>query len=70
MMLVVNDTISPINLKPAGDVNGDYSIDVADVTSVINVMYGATEHSTTADVNGDGVVDISDVTSVINVMFE
>ena len=65
-----------ITVTPApeinADVNGDGTVDVADISAVISVMAGqgnqATEKS--ADVNGDGTVDVADISSVITRMAE
>ena len=60
--------------KPAtapGDVNGDGTVDIADVNCVINVILGsedASKYSGRADVNGDGAVDIADVNAIINII--
>ena len=55
-----------------GDVNGDGTVDVADVNSIINIMLGKEEVTPTllsqADLTGDGNVDVSDVNAVINAM--
>ena len=52
-----------------GDVNGDMTIDVADIGSVIDVMAGSASVSPTeADVNGDGVVDVADIATIIDQM--
>ena len=53
--------------KPS-DVNGDYSVDIADVNVIVNVMINNLSPTSRADVNGDGVVDIADVNQVINTM--
>ena len=50
-----------------GDVNGDFTIDIADAVTVLNVMAGGGE-SINADVNGDGQVDIADFVTVLNIM--
>ena len=50
-----------------GDVNGDGTVDVADIASIVSVMAGMAP-SDTADVNGDGVVDVADVSTVISIM--
>lgn len=57
-----------MNPPPAipGDVNGDGTVDIADVNVVINVMLGLSYDP--ADVTGDGQVDIADVNNVINIM--
>ena len=54
--------------KP-GDVNGDGTVDVADIASVISVM-ASSENSgvAAADVNGDGKVDVADIATIISIM--
>ena len=53
-----------------GDVNGDGTVDVADISSIISVMAGSAGSGfpTSADVNGDGTVDVADISSVISIM--
>ena len=57
-----------------GDVNGDGTVDVADISAVISVMAGNDPSSTddgqplSADVNGDGTVDVADISAVISIM--
>ena len=55
-----------------GDTNGDGTVDVADIATVISVMAGATtpgaSASGTADVNGDGKVDVADIATIISIM--
>ena len=56
---------------PAGDVNGDGVVDIADVNACINVILGAEEaakYEGRADVNKDGSVDIADVNAIINII--
>ena len=50
-----------------GDVNGDGSVDVADISAIISVMAGTASYSV-ADVNVDGSVDVADILSVISIM--
>ena len=53
--------------EPKGDVNGDQTVDVADIASVIDVMAkGGTDAA--ADVNSDGVVDVADIATIISEM--
>ena len=52
-----------------GDVNGDGTVDVADISSIISVMAGDGEYAN-ADVNGDGTVDVVDISTVISIMAE
>lgn len=49
------------------DVNGDGTIDIADVNEVLNSMLGMLNNPH-SDVDGDGKVDIGDVNAVINAM--
>ena len=59
-----------------GDVNGDGTVDVADIAAIISVMCGAAEQQqgdttpSPADVNGDGQVDVADISTVISIMAE
>lgn len=51
----------------AGDVNGDGSVTIADVTALIDSLLSGLEVPThVADVNGDGLVTIADVTALID----
>ena len=59
--------------KPAflrGDVNGDGSVTIADVTALVNIILGksAAPASGVADVNEDGGVTIADVTALVNII--
>ena len=50
-----------------GDVNGDGYINIGDVTTLINMLLGAsTGFPVNADLNTDGNISISDVTALIN----
>ena len=58
-----------------GDVNGDGTVDVADIATVISVMAGegasaegGSASARAADVNGDGVVDVADIATIISIM--
>ena len=50
-----------------GDVNGDGSVDVADISAIITIMAGGNNDSK-GDVNGDGSVDVADISAVITIM--
>jgi hypothetical protein len=65
-----NEKADVIVIGSPADVNGDGSVDVADISSIISYMSGASEDIPleNADVNGDGVVDVADIASVISVM--
>ena len=54
-----------------GDVNGDGSINISDVTTVIDIILGgqvSDELRARADVNGDGSVNVSDITTLIDII--
>ena len=56
-----------------GDVNGDGTVDVADIAAIIDIMAGTTQQPTgnsqhPADVNADGVVDVADIAAIIDIM--
>ena len=53
--------------QPKGDVNGDQTVDVADMATVIDMMATGTD-DTSADLNGDGKVDVADIITLINEM--
>ena len=60
-------TIIPI--EDVGDVNGDGSVSIGDVTSLIDILLGGeTERALYCDVNLDGSVSISDVTILIDTL--
>ena len=69
-LMVKRATSDPDPIR--GDVNGDGTVDVADIAAIIDVMAGATvpeaSASGTADVNGDGTVDVADIAAVIDIM--
>lgn len=52
-----------------GDVNGDGEVDVADISSVVNVMMGGERiWDGRDDVDGNGVVDVSDINVILNII--
>lgn len=56
-----------------GDVDGNGTRDVSDVTSLINIILGekpAGYNPVAIDVDGNGAVDVSDVTALINMILE
>ena len=56
------------NMVISGDVDGDGSITIADVTTLINILLVGVEENAAADVNCDGQTNISDVTKLINAL--
>ena len=52
-----------------GDVNGDGTVNVTDITTLVNMILGVVpKDETRADVDGDGKVNVSDVTALINLI--
>lgn len=51
-----------------GDVNGDGTIDVTDVTALVNTILGTSRKTNVSDVNSDNNVDVSDVTELVNII--
>ncbi len=69
----VTDTYLPYlnDETVVGDVNGDGSVNISDVTVLIDYLLGsgtATVDMDAADVNSDGLVNISDVTILIDML--
>lgn len=51
---------------PMGDINGDGTVDVTDVTALINHILGTATYPTElCDLNADGTIDVTDVTALI-----
>lgn len=64
-----NDFFFPHEMLAIGDVNGDGTVNISDVTLLVNIILGnATDPYGNADVNGDGTVNISDVTLLVNII--
>ena len=62
-----DDIVYPEAEPEQGDVNGDSTIDVADIASTIDLMAGGV-YTKAADVNGDGSVDVADIAAIITLM--
>ena len=59
-----NIKIAPKTMR--GDVNGDDSVNISDLTTLIDLLLGTGSASAAADCNKDGSVNISDVTALID----
>jgi hypothetical protein len=51
-----------------GDVNGDGSTSIDDVTSLVDLLFSGDNLPAYADVDGDGIVNISDITILIDML--
>lgn len=49
-----------------GDVNGDGTVDAADLQLTVNIVLGAAPHRPEADLNQDGAVDAVDIQHLVN----
>jgi len=60
-----NVKLAVVTVAP-GDVNGDGSTTIADVTALVDLLLGNGTAPAAADVNGDGQVTIADVTALVD----
>ncbi len=54
----------------SGDANGDGTVDVLDVISVVNYFVGLEPEPFcfyNADVNADGIINVSDIIAIVNI---
>ena len=52
-----------------GDINGDSTVDIEDVTELINrILDGSSTYVAEGDIDGDGTIDINDVTGIISIV--
>lgn len=63
-------TTYTIQFLKKGDVNGDKSVTIADVTALVNIILGKSQApaSGVANVNGEDGVTIADVTALVNII--
>ena len=54
------------NAAQRGDVNGDGSVNISDVTTLIDILLSGETAPQTADCNQDSNINISDVTALID----
>ncbi|MBQ8270711.1 MAG: leucine-rich repeat protein [Bacteroidaceae bacterium] len=51
-----------------GDINGDGSVDVSDLTTLVSIILDSSKVTDVADINGDGSVDVSDLTTLVSII--
>lgn len=51
-----------------GDINGDGSVAISDVSGIIDMLLESEELPAYCDVNGDGIVSIADVSALIDIL--
>lgn len=59
-------TVSLPSTAIRGDVNGDSSVNISDVTALIDILLSGETAPQSADCNQDGSINISDVTALID----
>ena len=60
-----------VSVYKEGDANGDDTVDVADIATIISVMAGSYVEDNVrimCDVNNDGAIDVADIASIISIM--
>ena len=55
-----------ITILPIGDINGDGSVAISDVTGLIDLLLSGEELPAWGDCNGDGKVTVADATTIID----
>lgn len=60
--------IVEMNFTARGDVDGDGTLDVADITTLVSLILGNDTNSAAADVDSDGTVDVADVTKLVSII--
>ena len=66
-------SIQLLSQQVKGDADGDGSVEISDVTHIIDYLLTGCQssfHTENADVNADGVVDISDVSDLIDFLLQ
>ncbi len=51
-----------------GDANGDLEVNIADVNTVIDLIFGGNGNQMAADVNMDGEINIADINAIIDII--
>ena len=66
----INDVkLTPKQSVKRGDLNGDGSVDVTDVTELISaVLNGTPVDHAVADMDGNDIIDVTDVTALISLV--
>lgn len=60
--------LTDIKTAVPGDVNGDGTVDVSDVTSLVAMILDSTKETSAGDVNGDGSIDVADITRLVAII--
>ena len=53
-----------------GDVDGDGIVDVADVTTLVDMILNGGSDMQYGDVDGDGTVDVGDITGLVDIILK
>ena len=67
LLPVLPQKTQPASAVLLGDANGDGTVNIADVTALIDYLLGSgSVNVDAADINGDSTVNIADVTALID----
>tara|TARA_Y100000389_G_scaffold97382_1_gene94130 strand:- start:47 stop:1018 length:972 start_codon:yes stop_codon:yes gene_type:complete len=62
----INST-TEIFISLAGDINGDYVINIQDIVLTVNLVMSG-EYNSAADLNSDGVANVLDIVQIVNII--
>lgn len=80
ILFVAKSSLEEVNLGTAtgeeggipGDVNRDGSVDVGDISAIVNIIFGDIDPNynlDAADANKDGSIDVGDLSAIVNIIF-
>ena len=70
------DTVIPVNLTVGndqgmlGDINGDMTLNVLDIVSLVEIILSGADYSYNADLNQDGAINVSDIVQLVNIVLQ
>ena len=53
-----------------GDLNGDSYVNIVDIVTLVNFIFGGSPYSSEADINDDGTINIIDVVQLVNIILD
>ena len=53
-----------------GDLNGDSYVNIVDIVTLVNFIFGGSPYSSEADINDDGFINIVDVVQLVNIILD
>lgn len=62
--------IVEMDFTVAGDIDGDDTVDVADVTTLITMILDNATDNNRADIDNDGTLDVADITALVDIILQ